>query len=112
MPSGARYRCLSAFPQCRATQLSFFLANACRAGTATPVIADMTLRMTPPMAIRCGRRILALRPHKKLTNVPGAVANLPVRLHLRDQLNVVAHFGPKPGALAGIAQTTKPFRQR
>ncbi len=33
-------------------------------------------------------------------------------LHLREQLSMVAHFGPEPGSLAGIAATIRPFRTR
>lgn len=33
-------------------------------------------------------------------------------LHLREQLSVVAHFGPDPGCMAGIAATIAPFRAR
>ena len=33
-------------------------------------------------------------------------------LHLREQLSMVAHFGPEPGSLAGIAETIRPFRTR
>jgi fructosamine-3-kinase len=33
-------------------------------------------------------------------------------LHLREQLSLVAHFGPEPGSLAGIAATIRPFRTR
>jgi fructosamine-3-kinase len=33
-------------------------------------------------------------------------------LHLREQLSVVAHFGPEPGTMAAIEQTIDPFRAR
>jgi fructosamine-3-kinase len=33
-------------------------------------------------------------------------------LHLREQLSLVAHFGPEPGNMAAIRRTLGPFRQR
>jgi fructosamine-3-kinase len=33
-------------------------------------------------------------------------------LHLREQLSVVAHFGPEPGTMAAIEQTIGPFTAR
>ena len=33
-------------------------------------------------------------------------------LHLREQLSLVAHFGPQPGCMTAIRQTIRPFRQQ
>ena len=33
-------------------------------------------------------------------------------LHLREQLSLVAHFGPQPETMAAIERTIKPFRAR
>jgi hypothetical protein len=31
-------------------------------------------------------------------------------LHLREQLSLMAHFGPEPGNMVAIERTIKPFR--
>jgi hypothetical protein len=33
-------------------------------------------------------------------------------LHLREQLSMLAHFGPRPETMAAIEETIKPFRPR